>query len=54
MLGTMQKLFGDAAFGSLLEAVGIRIFSCVVDTNFLVNEVRIADKTGTVPYIREP
>jgi hypothetical protein len=53
MLGTMQNLFGDAAFATLMEAVGIRIFSCVVDTNFLVNEVRIADKTGTVPYMIE-
>jgi hypothetical protein len=49
----MRELFGDAAFTSLLEAVGIQIFSVVVDTNFLVNEVRIAAKTGTVPYMIE-
>ncbi len=53
MLGTMVELFGDTAVTSLLQAVGIRIFSCVVDTNFLVNEVRIAAKMGTVPYMIE-
>lgn len=53
MLGAFQELIGDAPFSSLLTAAGIRIFSCVVDTNILVNEVRLAARTGTVPYMVE-
>lgn len=53
ILGMIQRAVGDEAFSRLLKAAQIRIFSCVVDTNILVNEARIAANTGTVPYMIE-
>lgn len=43
-LGALQLLFGERRFYELLDTAGMRILSCVIDTNVLVNEARAAAK----------
>ena len=46
LLGVLQLALGDEYFFDLLEAAKARIFSCVVDSNVLVNDARAAAHHG--------
>lgn len=41
-LGLLQLMLGEQQFFRLLDSSGVRIYSCVTDTNVLVNESRAA------------
>lgn len=53
MLGDLHGALGDQQFTRILGAAGIRIYSCLIDTNVLVNDLRAAARTGTISNLME-